>query len=264
MGQTQVLPRTTTTPALPLPPTPLSASVPPQEESDPPTTSLTRGTPKHPKGHRVQNLNDVWASMDKQKFLKCTDSYALEDLWVQPISVEPTTTPYATVRMYQIILAPHLKSRVVCTTLAIDDLLKMLYLNYKLQLHMQGYGSKDFNQWLAEKTGEFIKEHGIAEQNNRALLCNFILNEDEDYTFYPTFLKYTMVVFRKISYHSYKTEGSEGERKVDNPSLMKCVAVRGKFEYLWEAKFVPMPVDYTLATQSAIADVTDTQVLDLP
>lgn len=265
IGQTQVLPRSETKPTL-LPP-PSSAQ---QEGKDLHTTtegsvqeaSTRKTAPRHPKGHRVQNLSEVWQTMDSQQFLRCTDSYSLEDVWVQPISVEPTSSPYATVRMFQMVLGPHIKTRIVCSKMAISDLLKMLYLNQRVQLHMLGYDSKDFNQWLAEKTGEFIKAHGVAEANNGAMLCNYILGEDEEYTFYPSFLKYTTAVFRKISYHSYKN-GEEGE-KVVNPAMMKCTAVRGKFEYIWEVKFIPLPASFALDPDGEVStEVPSTQPLDL-
>ena len=98
------------------------------EASVPLTSSLPESTmketrPLHPRGHKVRNLSDVWANMDKQTYLHLTDTLTLGDVWVQPKSVEPTKYDNTTVEFLEIVDAPHIKSRITKSKISIDDLL---------------------------------------------------------------------------------------------------------------------------------------------
>lgn len=217
-------------------------------------------TPNHPKGHKVRELEEIWKTMDASSFLHLTDTATLNDVWVQPKSVEPTTGMYATVHFVQIVAAPHIKYREAATKMAVEDLLKMLYLNDCLQCDVQSQPRLGYDEWLAEKTATFIKKHGVDDSTNKAKLCQFVITEDPDYSFYPQCFKNSMgVFFRKICYHSYKSEGNNLS-KIINPSMMKCCASRGKFEYMLEARFFPLPDEWW---KSEDETVPSTQPLDM-
>ena len=217
-----------------------------KEERNPPTGTLPSATEKkktHPKGHRVRNLDeDVWKAMDGQTFLHLSDIGNLSDVWVRPVEVEPSTTMYTTVKFQQIVDAPHLKRRYASCKMAIDDLLRMLHLNDCLQRDLQRIERQTFDEWLADKTAAFIKENGVTDATNRSLIANFVITYDREFSFCPTFLKDCSFFFRKISYHSYKTKSTA--RKFINPSMVKCRATRGTFEYMIEGRLFPVPNEW--------------------
>lgn len=225
-----------------------------QEARDPLTSStaaLPQSTamrtrsqaPTHPKGHKVRNLNDVWANMDGQSFLHLTDTLTLGDVWVQPKFVNSVNATTAEVTFVEMVNALHIKCREATTKISVDDLCKMLYLNDCLQHDAQGIARMSYDDWIAEKTACFIRQHGVEDSTNRSKICNFVITEDREYTFYPTYFKTLVgVFFRKICVHSYKT--GEGVAKISNPSMIKCCAKGGKFEYILEARYIPLPEEW--------------------
>lgn len=207
-----------------------------------------KDTPPHPKGHKVRPLQEVWNTMDSQEFLRLTDTIVLNDVLVQPRSVEPTTNSYAIVTMEEIVVGPSIKNRIAVTRLAVDDLVKMLYLGDSLAYEFRGEPRPTFDAWISLKTAAFIKANGVDDATNRSKLCNYLLREDPEFSFFPRcFRTNAGIFFRKICHHSYKDEKSKSgtdEDKFINPSMMKCVATRGKFEYIIEARIVPLPANY--------------------
>ena len=219
----------------------------------PMTETTQKEKPSHPKGHKVREMKDIWAMMDKHPFLHLTDSLTLGDIWVQPRSVDETSVSYgnASVEFLEMIYAPHLKYRMAYTKISIDDLLHMLYLGDKLMWIAENHEICDFDAWLSYKTAEFIKVYGVGESSNRAKLCNFVMKEDKEYSFYPRYLQNNVgLFFRKICYHSYKGEGEE--KKYVNPAMIKCCGGRSKFEYMLEGRYIPLPQDWNVdpATQN--------------
>lgn len=219
-----------------------------QEEKDLHTSSLPvtsttemSKTPTHPKGHKVRVLNEVWENMDKQAYLHLTDTLTLMDVWVQPMEVETNAGTVATVKLREVVMAPHLKYRDTSCKMSTDDLLKMLYLNDSMQYQMQGFAEPSYEEWLNEKTSKAVKVLGVDCVSNRGQLCNYIIRDDKEFSFYPTYLHGLFgVFFRKICYHSYKN--GMGGAKMINPSMIKCSAGgRSKFEYVIEARIFSLP-----------------------
>lgn len=221
-----------------------TASLPtsgPRETTTP--TTMTK-TPSHPKGHKVRELAEVWKNMDSQAYLHLTDTLMLADVWVQPISAFPVNSTIAKVRFRQIVDAPHMKFRFADAKMSTDDLLKILYLNDCMQWDIVASQHLPYEEWLNEKSAACVKAKGLDEGSNRAKLCHFIMTEDRDFTFYPTFLKGVGIFFRKICYHSYKTGDKKGEEKLGNPAMIKCCAVNSKFEYVLEARIFTLPTGW--------------------
>ena len=223
----------------------LTASLPPTQEM---TVDQTKKN-LHPKGHKVQNLTEIWNTMDKQDFLRVTDTLTLADVWVQPISCIPVKGDFCKVTLRQVVYAPHIKSRIATCKMSNDDMLKILYLNDKFLGEMQGMDVFTYEDWLNEKSAKCIKAKGRDEVNDSAKLCNFILTEDKEFTFYPCFPRggNLGMFFRKICYHSYKTDATTAMTedkgvKLVNPSMIKCGATaKRKFEYVIEARLFPLP-----------------------
>ena len=180
--------------------------------------------------------------MDQQSFLHLTDTLTLGDVWVQPIGVEPISNAFANVTFRQIVAAPHIKCRDAVCRMSVDDTMKILYLNECIQWEMQGIDRMEYEDWVNEKSAKCVKSKGLEVGSDRAKLCNFIITEDKEFTFYPRFLKGSFgIFFRKICYHSYKTDGKDKSTKLVNPSMIKCSATRGKFEYVLEGRIFPLP-----------------------
>lgn len=213
------------------------------------TETVKDQTPRHPRWHKSTSLSLVWNTMDKQDYLRVSDTYALNDVWSQPKSVVATVSANVVlVQMRQIVNAPHIKSRTCTTKVAVDDLLKMMYLNESVQWSIQGPAKYGFDEWLADKTAAYIKKYGVDKTSDRAGLCNFILTEDREFSFYPQSLRSVGVFLRKICYHSYKDE--EGKVKISNPSMMKCASARGTFDYVFEAKLFILPDEWWSTTEA--------------
>lgn len=216
-----------------------------EEVRNTPTTTPQSAAEKpkktHPKGHRVRNLEeDIWKVMDGQSFLHLTDSGNLGDVWVMPTGVEATTTMYANVTFDEVVFGPHIKYRSAITKMAVDDVLRMLHLNDNFQNNIQGGEPISFDDWIAEKTASYIKQHGVNDSTNRSILANYVIQEDREFNFAPNFLKNCAVFFRKTTYHSYKTKDEKAVKFI-NPSMVKCCATRGSFEYMIEARLFPIP-----------------------
>lgn len=224
------------------------------------TESVKDPMPRHPKGHKVTDLSAVWKAMDSQQYLRVTDTLALNDVWIQPKAVEPGASGNTvSVMMRQMIDAPHMKERVCTAKMSVDDLLKVLFLSDSLQWAIQGPARFSYDEWLADKTAAYIKKCGVDKTSDRPGLCNFILTEDREFTFFPTKMHNVGIFVRKICYHSYKEEAKgEGKVKIVNPSMMKCSSARGTFDYMFEARLFPLPDEWWQSK-----DVPDTQVMDL-
>ena len=221
----------------------------------------------HPKGHNSVELSEVWKMMDKNPFLRVTDVNKLHDVWFIPISVEITNSSVTTVSILQIVLGPHIKRRTTTTKMNIDDLLRLCYLCDKMQWDMQGFTPVDYDEWLDDKTAVCVKKIGRDDATNRSKLLDFLLNPEHhqhDFTFYPNCLHGNYgIFFRKICYHSYKTGVKED--KLENPSMMKCTAARGKFDYVLEVRLIQLPTGWFTSDDTKIEeteDTTDTQPMD--
>ena len=198
-------------------------------------------TMKHPKGHKVRELNEIWRTMDSQDFLHLTDTLTLSDVWVQPVSVEPAKGSFATIEFIEMVVAPHIKTRRAKCKMSLDDVTKMLHLCDCIYADLHGVDRVSFEDWLNKKTALCVEKRGIDEGSNRANLCNYIITADRAFSFYPTPHRNLGVFFRKICYHSYKNGKETEEVKIENPSMIKCKATKGNFEYIIEARIFPLP-----------------------
>ena len=238
---------------------------PPPEKKIPVSKMETKSSeteeekPRHPKGHKTRDLAEVWKTMDSQTFLRVTDTYILWDVWVQPLAAVQERGPFALATLKQAVFAPHIKSRTTVSKMAADDLLKMLYLADLLQAEMQGVSGLDYGDWLNDKTAACVKKKGAEEGTNHVLLAHFIMTEDRDFTLYPPYLKGKFgIFFRKTCYHSYREEGKKD--KLINPTMIKCGATKGKFEYVIEARIFALP-DGWFDQQTEEEEIPETQPL---
>lgn len=229
---------------------PISSPIPPT------TTGEADQGMRHPRGHKVRELAEVWKVMDSQDFLHLTDTLTLGDVWVQPTAVLSSKGAFATVSFKQMVAGPHIKFRDASCKMSLDDLTKMLYLNDCVQWDLQNLAHLSFEDWMKEKSSICVKAKGMEEGSDRAKLCHFIITEDREFTFYPSFLhSCNGIFFRKICYHSYKN--GEDTLKIDNPSMMKCKGTKGTFEYIIEARVFPLPDEWFVYANPCATSTVD-------
>jgi len=201
--------------------------------------------PRHPNGHKVRDLAEIWKSMDSQDFLRLTDTLTLNDVWIQPLSVVSSKGAYATVAIKQIIAAPHIKYRDTTCKLAVDDLIYMLFLSDNMFAHMC-QKPETLDQWMKDKSALYVHAKGLEMASDRANFCQYLLTEEKSFTLYPEiFNSRCGVFFRKICYHSYKVgDDSTSSDKIENISMIKCHSTKGSFEYIIEARIFPFPKEW--------------------
>lgn len=232
-----------------------------EEESDPLTSSQIRPTSSpvptapvteetgvnrprlqgkaHEKGHKVSMLKEVWDRMDKKDFLPIAD---FSDIWLQPTGVSSLKGVWGDVTLKEVVFAPHIKSRTAVTKMSGEDLCKILYLCDCLTNELQAIPRLPYEEWLNGKIAACVKVKGPEESMNRCKLAHFVITEDREFTFYPTCLRGNFgFFFHKICYHSYKTTDLPVTTKFDNPSMIRCCATKGKFEYIYEVRLFPLP-----------------------
>ena len=137
--------------------------------------------PLHPKGHKSHDISEIWKSLDSQPYLRLTDTAALMDVWVQPLSVESISSVTCNVTFVEIVLGQHMKYRTAQHKMSIDDICKVLYLSQCLNWDIEGQPRLTYDDWIADATTCFIKAHGVEESSNRAKLCDYLINDPMDH-----------------------------------------------------------------------------------
>lgn len=202
-----------------------------------------KALPSHPKGHRVRPLADVWGAMT-QDFLRITDTLTLGDVWLQPIAAMPlnATGNYVNVDFHEIVFAPHIKVHRVSHKMSSEDLLYMLYLTDRFSNYIDGESVDELNYetWYKMKAGKCVAQEGPGA--TPGMICSYVMVNDPEFSFYLCGGRMGMF-FRKINYHSYKNTDPK-ITKLDNPSMVKCKASRGKFDYMIEARLIPLPANW--------------------
>lgn len=209
-------------------------------------TSKRPRAPTHPKGHRVINLPELYASIDKSDFLKYTDSYQMQDMWYQPkcIDMEGKMGLWVTSTFFEMIAAPNIKTREITVKSSCDDILKMCYLADKIRAEAIAHPTVNFDTWYSIKVAAYIKASGDVENAQvQAVVANFILTADPDFTFDLPNSCNVSIFFRKMGYHSYST-GVKGEKKVVNPNVLKSKSPKGKMDHVIEARLFLKPVEW--------------------
>ena len=229
------------------------------------TTPVPEGAMKapaktHPKGHKVRKISEIWQMMDASNpYLRLTDTLALNDVWVQPVSCVPAKGTFVSVAFIEIVNAPHIRFRNCEHQMSTDDLLKILYLNECVQWDMQEEEHIAYDKWFDSKCAACIKEKGADEGCKQSTICNFILTEDPEFpTFYPALLKSRFgMFFRKSCIHTYQNDVDEVKEKLINPSMVKNCAIKGTFEYVWEARLILLPDKWFSTSQASFVKMDD-------
>lgn len=221
-------------------------ALPPAEESATPSTqplpetsqkTLKKTGSAHPKGHRVHELGMVFGIIDASEYLRCTDTYALNDVWSVPSGIEEIVSKgVLLVKFYQIVTGYHIKSRITVKKIAADDLLRMFYILNAYSMEFRAATVVGYDDWLNSMIVNYVREVGEgADVSNRAQLCKYIF-ENKITNFAPCPSTPNLhLFFRKASVHSYK---GKKEGRLNNHNVMKCRGARGTFEYIIEGRLI--------------------------
>ena len=116
-----------------------------------------------------------------------------------------------------------------------------------------------YDKWFDSKCAACIKEKGADEGCKQSTICNFILTEDPEFpTFYPALLKSRFgMFFRKSCIHTYQNDVDEVKEKLINPSMVKNCAIKGTFEYVWEARLILLPDKWFSTSQASFVKMDD-------
>ena len=194
---------------------------------------------RHPLGHRVIKMSEVWKLMDESVYLRLVDSYQLNDVYLQPVGIFPLDDYNANVTFNEIIYGPEISHRFHTCKMSLDDVMKILYLGDSVLADIEGVERQPIEKWLDFMYNKCLEKKGGEVAANRAALCDFILKEMVD--FYPMHLKNRAgIFFRKTTYHNYRSQvGTSG--KLVNPSMIVCQSPNGGFEYVLCAHILPIP-----------------------
>ena len=198
------------------------------------------GPPKHPKGHRVANVEELTRLLDKTSYLALCDTMRFTDVWYQPAAVEVDTlrgTVVATT-FRELVNGAHMRMRLVRKDVTTEDLLRMLYLSEVLAKA----DTPDFETWVIKCRAHFIEENGAASSSDAHLVNSMLTSQL--YSFLPdAFGGRYEIFFRKVTVHSYKDENGRMTRfEEPNPMMIRSIkSAKTGFEYNIEAKLVLVP-----------------------
>ena len=230
-----------------VPTNPLSSPVPFQTEKKKKISSSTK--PKHPRGHKVESLQEIWRLMDAQPYVRLTDTWSsLWDVWLQPLHIESeVSTSTIMVQFLEIVYGAHIKYRTASHQISCEDFVKMCYVKDRIGIYMSSMSDISFDDWVVahQQAFEKINEHPPA---TNAEFCEFLLTTmDNEETRKLTGIGWNSIpgVFncgifiRKSCCHSYKDKN--GNKKFENISMVKCSSVKGAFDYVIEGRLFVLP-----------------------
>ena len=241
------------------------------EARDPPTAtspSLTQQSEmvkkkRHPKGHRVYAVAEIDETLAKDKYMHLTDSLLLSDVYLQPRDVEESKGSFADVTFTRLICGYHMQVGEYKAAVLLDDLLQMLYQCEVVTASMQGKVCLGYDEWINEKSIACAKVHGMDSANNPSILAKFLITEDPEFTFFPTFLKNVGIFFKKSTVHSYPNPQNRGMHKILNPCIIKRKS-RGMFEYTLDLKLIVLPPEMVSTKDGEEGEVEEDVPSTLP
>lgn len=237
---------------------PISTTPVIQEEGKDPHTGATQSTStKSPKGPKVQDRDEIEAAISKGKFLPLCDSKCGADLWFQPRYVDEVGKSVSTVTFEVLACGSKLYSSLLKMSIYNTDLLRMLYLANQFENDYFTLNRADFNDWLIEKYTDLLKERRSLEMTDHGAIAHFLLQTHGRDMFKIGKGTYHEVFFRKACKRIF--EGYELE--YINPNVVECVAARGNFEYVIEARVFALSEEIHPQKLSEVLEIEESQRL---
>lgn len=219
------------------------------------TNSDMQLSPNHPNGHKIFSLQEIWIEMDKQDFLRLTDSWKMQATWCLPIFIRPKndSESYLEVFTLEVIIAPNIKFRYDSShVMSTIEFMKVLYLTAMTFFDIDGKERVAYDEWVQGKI-EKAKKDGIPEEQLNAIrFINYLIYEDDEMRgFIYGGDEQTInfgIFFRKSCYHRYCEDERDcfADEPFTNPSMIKCESKKSTFEYIFEVAIKPIKSEILL------------------
>lgn len=197
----------------------------PVEEKDHPTTN------RHPQGHRVKTMDDVTKFARKNKYLPLAEQMNCGDVYYQPIKVEVGGKNVLTVTFEELINGDEIKLSEFAYSIAADDLLKMFYLAERFANVYYSMETEDYELWFVHQYSELLQDCRNLDISDHGMIAEKLLIKHGRNLFILGKFSMMEVYFQKHCVHEYT-----GQVGIENPNIVKCKSLKGKFEYIIEAR----------------------------
>ena len=188
-----------------------------------------RTSSRHPNGHKVKNYKEVESALHKTAYLPMSDSALCGDVWFQPHIIQEEDATVLKCIFEELVDTRDLYASLHEYSVSADDLLKMLYLTEMIMNDYYSTPREEYEDWFIGKFTEALKEDRTLDMSNRGAVAARIM---KTFSFEIGKGTHFEVYFQKKCVHEYVDAPIEKK----NYNCIFCKALRGKFEYVIEAR----------------------------
>jgi len=201
-------------------------------EKNPPTSSRK---PRHPNGHKVKDLSELFPIMHKTKFLPLADNFMISDVWYQPSSVTSLDGGFLQVVFNEVPNGLNLSRTLQTYSVEAVDLLRMLYLTEMFNRDYYNMERETFEQWLNNCYAELLKSKPDLPYDEFGIIAESLMDK-------ATFAVGTDTCFR-VFFQKHCVRSFTGtDKDFPNLNLIKCKAGgKSQFEYVIEGRIFALP-----------------------
>ncbi|MBO7209395.1 MAG: hypothetical protein J6V44_00075 [Methanobrevibacter sp.] len=207
-----------------------------QQEGQQQEGSVPRTSTRHPNGHKVKEFKEVEAALYKTEYLPLSDSTLCGDVWFQPHSIQQEDTSILKCVFEELVDAHDMHVAMHQFSVSADDLLKMLYLTEMIVNDYYASPREEYEDWFIGKFTEALKEDRSLDMANHGALATRIM---KNFSFEIGKGTHFEVYFQKKCVHVY----NNAPEVKKNFNCVFCKALRGKFEYIIEARIFVLNED---------------------
>ena len=191
--------------------------------------------PRDPNGHKVKTCTEIITSSHKTKYLPLADGMNTGDVYFQPCAIHAVNKNWIDCEMVEYLFGAGIMSLHYVFSIDADDLLRMIYLKDMFCYDLDGESRVSFEEWLVNVFSEIVKEDAQADFSDHGMIANFIMSK-ETFNWNISSSPYVQVIFQKRCIHDFKDPQPDIVLHGENPNVVKCKALRGKFEYVIEGR----------------------------
>lgn len=175
----------TEVPAAPLPRKVASKAGPivvPQQQQNPvqEEVSATRSGSRHPQGHKVKSVEEIYESVHKSDYWSVADGINVDCVWYQPKKLLSSEKNFVECEVDVLLAGQVMISDVQHLTFYGLDLLKMMYLAEKADNTFVCSETEPFETWRAVKHEEMNQEQGHADIEDSGAMAIWLMNKNPD------------------------------------------------------------------------------------
>lgn len=195
------------------------------EEKNSPTGS------RHPQGHKVKDFKETMSNVRKNKYFPLADSMYGSDIWFQPKGVTSQEKNIVTCVFEEYVNGENVSLDQFDYVIFADDLLKMLYLAEKIDNVYYNMETEDYELWLVHKYSEMLEANRSLDINDHASLARMLISKNPE-QFILGKQTNLEVYFQKRCVREF----TDAPKSAKNSNVIKCKSLKGKFEYVIEAR----------------------------